>query len=170
MVTIKAQVHLAPRFFAFVVALALTGAASAQGTAPPTDTDLRAAYCMAITKGQLGVLSSIFPDVATPGATDVPDMVRKSWSEENDKLQHLRSYLVPRLQYIDALSVLAAEKRGEHDVARVNNDQDLQACTARCPVPASTNDLDAYTACTRSCEPEMLTRIWACNDLSWLPF
>jgi hypothetical protein len=165
----KQTMRYPARCAAFLLAFGFVASATAQNTMPPNDTDLRAAYCIPLTKRGIGIFSQELSNLAASGDNDVTRLTQKDLNEANDKLRHLQSYLVPRLKYLDAVAVRAAQKRGEHDAARLN-DPDLKACSDKCWASIATDSLEASKACLRSCEPEMLPRIWACNDLSWLPF
>lgn len=138
-------------------AVALAGPIHARAQQPPTDTDLKAAYCIGVTQQTLSLIPS-----------DLPASASESM---RDRLQHLQQYLLPRMPYIDPLGIAAARSRGQGDAASATTPEAL-ACAARCPVPpANTDPLEAMKQCALSCDTgHRLPRIWACNDLSWLPF
>ncbi|AXF14572.1 hypothetical protein CUJ87_09290 [Paraburkholderia caledonica] len=136
--------------------------------APPTDTDLRASYCMAVIREEQANTKAMFPQVETDRAS-IPQPIVKSWTEAADRLNHLTLYLLPRTQYVDSTGLLAANSRGRRDAQKVESPE-MMACAERCDETMRRGTPEELKACLRPCDPEMLPRVWACNDLSWLPF
>lgn len=147
--------------YAVVLVCSLDTQAHAQtAQQPPNDTDLKAAYC----------IGSIQQTLANAGP-NLAESMNKTWQ---DRLQHLRAYLVPRVQYIDAVGLAAASARGQADTKAIG-DSEFWACATPCAtpkVPPPKGGADAaMQKCMLACDTEhRLPRIWACNDLSWLPF
>lgn len=141
--------------FAYAVACAAFGMqARAQDIQAPTDTDLKAAYCTGVTQQEIVEMPQGMPESVTQG--------------DQDRLQHLQAYVVPRMQFVDPLGLAAARKRGQRD-AKVIADPAMLACTQQCSTTQS--NVDALRQCVLTCDTQQrLPRIWACNDLSWLPF
>jgi hypothetical protein len=134
----------------------------------PNNTDLHAAYCIPVVQSQLDIVVKNYPGIGTASQpADIPQLALSYWREYSDRVDHLRSYLMPRLQFVDPISLAAARKRGQTDEARLSDPQ-LSACSVKCLEGA--RDGKAVEACVRSCNPELFTRVWSCNDLSWLPF
>ncbi|MEX3671409.1 hypothetical protein AB3X82_24780 [Paraburkholderia phenoliruptrix] len=147
----------------------LVGTAHCQEQAqPPNDTDLKASYCMGVVQGQLSILQSAFPALSNGGA-EVPQGAQTAWREESDRLTHLQSYLIPRLSYRDPTGLLVARTRAQQDMAQLQTPEAL-ACSQTCASALLSGTVDDGKRCLRTCNPEKLPRIWACNDLSWLPF
>jgi hypothetical protein len=145
--------------FAYALVWAsLSTQAQAQDAQPPSDTDLKAAYCIGVAQQTLTSMPAGMPDSLT--------------AAQRDRLQHLQAYLVPRMQYVDPLGLGAARARGQIDEQAVTT-PDMVTCSSRCfaqpAKPAS--DPTALKQCVQACDTEhRLPRLWTCADLSWLPF
>ena len=128
-------------------------ATAARAQQPPTDTDLKAAYCIGVLQQELAQMPPGIPASAVQG--------------QQEQIRHLQAYVIPRTQYIDPLGLAVARTRGQND-AKVLTDPDMQACSLPC---ATQPNADALRQCVLSCDTQhRLPRMWACNDLSWLPF
>jgi hypothetical protein len=156
------------------LALAASAAHSQDSLSIPTDTDLRAAYCIGIIQAQARTLSATISTLDKDN-TAAQQAVQKWMRDEQDELQHLQGYLFPRMDYVDPTALAIAHARADHDLAWIQQPE-VQACAAKCasvtPAPSLSRDeiLAGVSACTRACSPEKFTRIWSCGDLSWLPF
>lgn len=135
---------------------------------PPSETDLKASYCMGVVQGQLNIVQSAFPALSNGGG-DVPQGVQSAWREGNDRLTHLRSYLIPRLSYLDPTGLLVARNRAQQDMRQLQTPEAL-TCSQKCASASLSDVIEEAKRCLLTCNPERLPRIWACNDLSWLPF
>jgi hypothetical protein len=151
-----------------IASLSMGTVHSQEQTQPPSDTDLKAAYCMGVVQGQIDIFQSAFPSLASGGA-DVPQGALNGWREYNDRLTHLKSYLFPRLPYLDPTGLLVARNRAQQDMQQLQA-PDALACSQKCANVTSSGAIEEAKRCLLSCNPERLPRIWACNDLSWLPF
>jgi hypothetical protein len=133
------------------------GRASAQQLAPPTDTDLNAAYCLRITQRQIAAIPVM-------GRTEA---VNKAIGEARDRVNRLQSYLTPRSGSVDGAALLAATKRADAD-----SDQ-LATLTDRC-INALCRPDDTPDSCTMklwSCVgSDLQARVHACDELIWLPY
>ncbi|MGP8439958.1 hypothetical protein ACT2FY_32325 [Paraburkholderia fungorum] len=141
--------------WAAVVAILCVGlfATIAHAQQPPTDTDLKAAYCIGVLQQEIAQMPQ-----------DIPASAVQSQQEQ---IRHLQSYVIPRTQYIDPLGLAVARTRGQND-AKVLTDPQMQECSLPC---ATQPNADALKQCVLSCDTQhRLPRMWACNDLSWLPF
>jgi len=67
---------------ALACAVALVASLDAQAQQPPNDTDLKAAYCIGVTQQTITSMPAGMPESLT--------------TTEQDRLQHLQAYLVPR--------------------------------------------------------------------------
>ena len=92
-------------------------------------------------------------------------LTETSVANDRDKLNHLRSYLVPRMKYLSSEALHAAYLRADSDTEKVDSPK-----VEQCMEPCKRSDKQEISTCIRACSPEALGRIWACNDLSWLPF
>jgi len=145
---------------------------------PPNNTDLKAAYCIAREKNTISEFDSLWGKLDTPPQgvdTQVYQTLRSFRSEAAERLNHLQLYLLPRLKFLDAEGLLAANAQATRDAAKLK-EPSVASCTAQCQQEIAQklrqqkgNEAEAM-ACIKSCSPDVLSRGWACNDLSWLPF
>jgi hypothetical protein len=158
-----------------LVLAASAGVRDAQGQGvAPTDTDLKAAYCVAVEQQFLGGLRQMDPQIdnAQPGdSSHVPASVLKARDLATGRLQHLQRYLLPRTQFVDAAGLMGAMAQAKQDSAFINS-AEVNSCTNQCMLmPRQTEqDVARFSGCMKACAPETFPRLWSCNDLSWLPF
>ena len=162
--------HLAPAAAASVSAVACVLATfvlwlgtSDYGFAqvPPSDIDLKAAYCLETNRAILAEQS---------GQDPKPPALAQMTSDANDHINRLQSYLLPRLPELDALPLLAASKRADMDIARLKSvaNSCQQRAITDCGAGSGAKCLvESYQACTRG---ELLDRVQSCTNLNWLPF
>lgn len=119
-----------PALIGFVTGAWLATSTAASAQAPPTDIDLKAAYCIEANKQLLAHQSGAD---AKPAAT--AEIVR----DASDHLDRLQGYLLPRLPNLDALPLLAASKQVESDVVQLQNlaKSCVQRTTAECQPDSS---------------------------------
>jgi hypothetical protein len=131
----------------------------------PTDTDLRAGYC-------LGLLNAL-PDpckIPTAGFPALTYTVKQWCQKQQDAITRLSAYLEARgYQHgpKEPTGVLVAETRGSTDVRDCMADTTAEdrACLLKC------TDLNTAEACMAACPtPEACKRQERCRDLSFLPF
>ena len=139
------------------------------GQSEPTPVDLKAAYCAAVIKAGLDEDIKLYNESSKIFASESDAMVyqKKVIAAKKDKHEHLRGYLLPRLESLDSHAIHAAMSRGTLDVQRTNSPE-ISSCTQSCTqTQRSENEL---SACIRACAPETFNRVWSCNELSWLPY
>lgn len=146
---------------------------------PPTDTDLKAAYCTAVKVQGVSEVSKAYDDVAKSSETAAPefkktlnDSLKKLKDvviDEKDKLNRLQLYLLPRMKFLDSGGLLAATARAKADQDRAASPE-ISSCTQQCASTHSKRSQSDTVACVKACAPEIFIRLWSCNDLSWLPF
>jgi hypothetical protein len=134
----------------------------------PTDTDLRAGYC-------LGLLQSLIP-LACQIPTGLPpassDILKQGCQKQRNNYKRLSAYLEARGYLFgpkDPTVVLVAENRGITDSKNCEAERtpEEDACLMQCP----TTDTNSFTACVDACPaPESCARQKQCRDLSFLPF
>lgn len=153
-----------------MAALALCGGVALAQQMPkqlPVEADLRSAYCSAVLTGHLqtwnGQDSSDFDDAAKKVSAEIA-------AELEDDLRRLKSYLLPRLKYVESLGISAAVERGKADMARVM--QEAVNCGNECKVRADNKNFTKDYTCTGKCMEGSAAkkRTDACDDLSFLPF
>jgi hypothetical protein len=170
--TRQLQLKKAWRAIAVVGISATAATADAQQWSTPSDSELRSAYCISILQSEVALNEQMI-EAATPNDSATPevkasakravDALRAGLIETQSLLDRLRSYLLPRVQNLDALAMLAAMKRAEADLAEVRATTDR--CTPRC-----LNTSDEH-ACWNSCtNQDLVGRVQSCRHPTWLPF
>lgn len=125
----------------------------------PDTVDLHATYCIAVLQYKLSLFNSMPPDTS-------PE-IQRGIAEEKDRasynLSRLQLYLMPRVPYLDPVSLAFALESGDEDAPRAV--QAASQCVARCA-----NDAEKG-ACLRKCaqESDVMRRTAICSDTSWLP-
>lgn len=145
----------------------------AEGQQLPTDNDLRAAYCLAYQEDALRLGTTALADLEKDASTKsgVPkstvDEFRADVRQQEQRVARLRSYVLPRLNYLEPLAMTVALRRGKEDAQRFGNE--WMKCINDC---LSSTDLKrAVDVCTKRCsQGEQFDRIQSCRNLSWLPF
>ncbi|MFL9933947.1 hypothetical protein P0D88_33225 [Paraburkholderia sp. RL18-103-BIB-C] len=149
------------------VMLAVSMSVGARELSPPTDTDLKASYCLAVQQEGASHLNAI--DASELPASAVP-YFQKGMAGIRERIRHLQQYLLPRLEYVDPMGLIAARERGTEDANYIAQDTQVMACSAKCASQARAMTDEQYGQCTATCAPEQMTRIRQCLSLSWLPF
>jgi hypothetical protein len=137
----------------------------------PTDSDLKAAYCLSVVQGQE---ATMHPCGQTFSESQwLTEYFAKACHEDQDKIARLKDYLTARGYMTgerDSMPAVVAADRGHTDYKDcdqfvTSHRGDLEACSKRCETQA---DKDA---CFNACPvPESCRRIRSCKDLSFLPF
>jgi hypothetical protein len=94
------------------------GSCGAQTRVPPTDVDLLAAYCIGIVQRQIVGANEFRAKVSgSNSAADVraTSLMDSYLQELQDRLQRLQSYLIPKISYLDPMSLALASARGDVD-------------------------------------------------------
>lgn len=130
----------------------------------PNEVDLRAAYCIPVINNDLQEMNYDFSGMDA----EIVNMAAKKKSEIENDLNRLKSYLLPRLKYLDNLSLGVARERGKADVDRFNHDKKVCVYDV-CQAQKSTT---AKSECAIKCLDgnQVRERLKRCNDLSFLPF
>lgn len=123
---------------------------------PPADIEIRAAYCISVLTGRGNDAQT---RASLPGPRAQQDALREVRAGFERDARRLRSYLVPRMKYLDGEALLAAADRGQADVNAFL--QTERACEARCEKSA---------VCVRACAANdaAAERVKACSPVSWL--
>ena len=131
--------------------LAFPLGSKAQQKAAPTDTDLKAAYCLGALNYSLQALGPTLPEreraAAEPNAPPIAKALVESFHLIQSNRERVRIYVAARSLQVDLVMIALAIKQGEDDTSQYSN-----------------NVLPAYA------RPEVSKRTGACADLSWLPF
>lgn len=166
--------------------LCISTAASAQRPLP-TDTELRAAYCVRVLQSDVANLKSLstqIDDTATRIQEVPPDLrqqvlqtlqeskrdLPQKIAERESALNRVQLFILPRMKYLDATALLAATRRADSDL------QESAAvggkCLRQCAEPkAGEPAADRSASCLRSCMgADLQSRLEACRSPTWLPF
>lgn len=147
----------------------------------PTDTELRATYCIPIvvfdadfyrnTVQHLdGLLKSeeqrILKDPALSRKfQNAKAEMQQGLVDSQSALRRLQLYVLPRMVNLDSTSLLIATKRAKEDVDMIRNK--ASACVEQCI--KSTDSSQCISACV-NLGPDITQRLESCRNLSWLPF
>ena len=124
---------------------------------PPTDIDLKAAYCLGVTRAQSAAVSSV--DLRG-FQQDTRALIDKHAQELKIQDQRLLSYLVPRSIYLDVTGLLTANNRGKADVKA---SFDLPGeCERAC------KDRECWATCWKEAPVSLRTK--SCKGATFLPF
>lgn len=129
--------------------------------APPSDIDLKAAYCIEANRAILAEQS---------GQDPKPPALAQMTSDARDHINRLQGYLLPRVPELDAMPLLAASKRADMDIAQLKSlaGNCQQRAIAECGSGGGAKCLvESYHSCTKG---ELLDRVQSCTNLNWLPF
>jgi len=128
---------------------------------PPSDIDLKAAYCIEANQAILAEQS---------GQEPKPLVLAQMISDTREHNNRLQGYLLPRLPELDALPLLAASKRADGDIAQLKSlaGSCQREAIAECGAGGGAQCLvERYHTCTKG---ELLDRLQSCTNLNWLPF
>ena len=130
---------------------------------PPTDADLKSAYCLTTLRLQVTALRETAAGAANP---DVKASINNFTDGVQNDINRIASYLIPKT-YHDVHGLLAASARADADNAAAKGQQLL--CAQRCG-PADVSP--KWLSCARTCTSEQpaIARIEACYNVNWLPF
>lgn len=147
--------------------------------AQPTDTVIRAAYCIPVAQGALKQSSDLVSAAEAQHAKAVTEADRERlWklvqaartnaSTVQSVLDRLRKYLSSRSSQLDETALRAAGTRGEADWKA--SSEMVQRCARQCPSQMTLSASDAG-ACIVACgwDTSLVVRTNACLTPTWLP-
>jgi hypothetical protein len=155
-------------FRALLALILLLLACSAQAQRQiPSSIELQSAYCINVLSGRAKDARAL---ASLPGPRSQQEGFREAQAGFEQDGRRLRSYLVPRMKYLDGEALLAAADRGQADVSSFLRTQ--RGCKNRCDTkPASGADaMPEITACLSACTAEdpAADRIKVCSPVTWL--
>jgi hypothetical protein len=143
----------------------------------PTDTDLRAAYCLSVSQTMLADLERLQNQISANGGAgaEADATTRNAIAGLSDRVSRLRAYVLPKAAANDngAIGLAAAAQRGRQDLATLQSGSQIAACTRSCAakhIGHTPEENQAMTQCVQGCAPDISRKLRACTDLSWLPF
>lgn len=146
----------------------------------PTDTELRATYCMPVVSNDIELQRQAIQLLDETFKSEeriqkAPALFRlfknakvemqQNLVDSQSALRRLTLYILPRMADLDATSLLIAKKRAEEDVDLIRRKGN--ACIQQCI--QSTDVSQCVSACA-NLGPEFKQRLQSCRNLSWLPF
>ena len=135
----------------------------------PSSIELQSAYCISVLNGRAKDAQKL---ASLPGPRSQQEGFREAQAGYEEDVRKLRSYLVPRMKYVDAEALLVAADRGQADVSSFLRTQ--LACKARCDAKPTTgaDAIAEITACISACTAEdpAADRVKACSPVNWFRF
>ena len=158
----------------------------------PITTDLHAAYCTEVIRNLIGEAESMLSEEnsysTVPNVDDTAAVrtakakleaenrkLKAGFDSNQNRLSRLNRHLRSRLNYPD---ILAAQKAGKNDIARLNALATSEACS-ECMSSYLDHTLDntETTKCVNECStrvmpdyPSIQNKRQSCHNLEWLPF
>ena len=165
----KTQIPIATPLGLIALMGALTaGPCTAQPFAP-ADADLSAAYCIGVVNRQMALASDMrakFAGSAHPGDVSAMSKFDQNLRELQDRLNRLRAYVVPKIDYLDPVALSAASDRGEADLTAIL--AQTTAASNECQQPAVDERMQCVQTKVEAGGPWQRTQ--RCKRLDFLPF
>jgi hypothetical protein len=99
---------------------------------PASDNDLHAAYCIEISRFSISTYQQAIKETSNGKFSDTPDKLNAELRVAEANLRKFQAYLVPRLQYIDATTLLGASATAKSDLQRaLTSPPDLKILQAK---------------------------------------
>jgi hypothetical protein len=147
----------------------------------PTETELRAAYCIPVLQDEIADLHKLLDNIMesmAAGTDDVPPAIRQEWKDSIEKskrdlpehikaresaLNRVQLFILPRMPYLDPTALLSATARARADIQE--NAADTHKCTSQCSTSGQ------FKSCMIACvNSDLHARLDACRNPTWLPF
>lgn len=152
----------------------------------PTDTELRAAYCVRIVTNDTIILRQGLEETennaksaaerAKSGAAhdieimrvlqDAQSRFQRMLRDREAVLNRLELYVMPRLDRIETIGMLAAMTRASADIEAMGQETDI---SVKCGLVCG-SDSDCDTKCKAPSSSDLQTRFEGCRKPDWLPF
>jgi hypothetical protein len=138
---------------------------------PPTDTELKATYCLGISQAQLQAIGPLDDLVRNAPPSEAKDKALQQHRDIEQRLARLRAYILPRLGSVDAVALKVASDRAATDIRLAEDDANRLSAACRATSATTEAEAAAVLECVQRASPtEVSTRMKSCNDTSWLPF
>jgi hypothetical protein len=154
-----------------ILVVLLTNSAGAERELP-SQTDLRAAYCIAIVQNAMEVFK---PSSMDAESWVSPEDLAALRAEFAGTLRRLQLYLLPRMPHLELLGLATARQRAKEDLAQ--SERYSASCATKCKQSANKRAsaeqrASAEVACGEKCRTEdpVRPRLKECYDLRWLPY
>lgn len=146
----------------------LAASAHAQQYQPPSDVDLKSAYCMGVLQSGIAMAQQAI-QTEPPGSDEKFRAIMQGHvSKLQTNLNRVQSYLIPKFPYVDSTGLLAASNRGKID--KQTTQRHWAMCIDRCNSKSSTQQ--QWMSCEAACDQEepATSRVKTCDQIDWLPF
>ena len=138
--------------------------ANSQSLPLPSDSELKASYCIAVKQKHLELIDSILRD---PSNDSVREFSNKSRADTLYQLDRLKKYLIPRMFHLDPTGLVMARQSAEADIAQSMSN--ASGCFESCGKLSGGPKIQQ--TCSQKCFDNPITkRFAACNDLTWMPY
>jgi hypothetical protein len=146
--------------FAFAIGSCATLCSVANGQQAPTETDLKAAYCLPIvTKTTDMFAESLSKGMGASGSPDGVSLAQ-ALTGYRENVRRLQNYLDSRNTLVDQAALRASAQQANDDFQRAQ--ADLASCAA---VSGQLGDADPCVQASQAVQ-----RVTSCETLSFLPF
>ena len=153
----------AQRHFLFLLGALWSSTGYPQGSTPASDVDLTASYCLGVVQQQvLGAAAFAAKIDATDARTS--KMMSEQQQALQDRLNRLRAYIMPKVQYTDAVALMVSRSRGETDFATLSAVKFPEECRS----PDQPKAHECATTVIHS--SPVWKRVDRCTALEFLPF
>lgn len=142
----------------------LMASLNANSESLPSDSELKASYCIAVKQKHIESIDAILRD---PANNSHREFFNKSRADSLYQLDRLKKYLIPRMFHLDVTGLATARASAEADI-----DQSMaisSGCFASCG--KLNGGVEAQRNCLKKCIDNPITnRLESCNDLTWMPY
>ncbi len=155
-----------PRKLICFIFILLASGASLAGGYPPTNIDLRAAYCLPIVKKFANVFGQPPPNSGAGSRKEDLEFLQTERDKSMTNLSRVQSYLTAKIN-VDPNAMLIAINRSKIDMEAYDR------CTEKKQCESYFRMKEESDRCYADCNKETggaRDRISGCVDLSWLPF
>jgi hypothetical protein len=139
---------------------------------PPTDTDLRAAYCIRVlhyeAQRDQAAANGVQEDIAKGGAVrdakrseELKGLARETerkLRETQARLDRVMAYVTPKLAYLDSAPIVAAFAQADADIAALQ----VKSCSADCVKDPACPERECVSQ-------DVAGRLKPCEQVTWLP-
>ena len=138
--------------------------ASSQSLPLPSDTELKASYCIAVKQKHLELMDAKLRDSSN---NLTREFLNKSQADSLYQLDRLQKYLIPRMFHVDPIALAMARQSAEADIAQsmANGSVCFESCGKLSGGPK------IQQTCAQKCFDNPITnKLGSCSDLSWMPY
>jgi hypothetical protein len=149
-----------------VIFALLASGSSLAGGYPPTDIDLRAAYCLPVVKMIASVFGQPQPNSGAGWSKEDLEFLQTEGDKIMSNLSRIQSYLTAKIN-VDTNAMLIAMNRSKTDMAALDRCEEKKQCLSYFRMKEESDK--CHAACNKETGGAR-DRVSRCADLSWLPF